>query len=46
MAVSIDLPRLRWRAGQTIAVEVTAVNTTDEPVEIVSPSGAVRSRMS
>lgn len=40
MEVSVHVPKRQWRTGDTIPVEVTAVNTTDSPIGIVSPSGA------
>jgi hypothetical protein len=40
MNVSISLPRRQWKVGETIAVEVVAVNTTGSPVDIASPTGA------
>jgi len=51
--VSIRLPKRQWKTGETMVLEVKAVNTTGSPVEIHSPTGAPvlvrimrRSRMS
>lgn len=38
--VSIRLAKRGWKAGETMALEVRAVNTTGSPVEIHSPTGA------
>jgi hypothetical protein len=38
--VSIRLPRRQWRIGETMPVEVAAVNTTGSPIDIASPTGA------
>lgn len=38
--VSIRLPKRSWKTGETMALEVIAVNTTVSPVEIHSPTGA------
>ncbi len=38
--VSISLPKRDWKIGETMTMEVTAVNTTGSPVEIHSPTGA------
>ena len=40
MDVSITLPRRQWTVGETMPVEVAAVNTTGSPVDIASPTGA------
>lgn len=40
MNVSISLPKRQWKVGETMAVEVVAVNTTGSPVDIASPTGA------
>jgi len=40
MAVSIRLPKRQWKIGETMPVEVAAVNTTGSPIDIVSPTGA------
>ena len=40
MDVSIRLPRRQWKIGETIPVEVVAVNTTGSPIDIASPTGA------
>jgi len=38
--VSIRLPKRQWKVGETMVLEVKAVNTTRSPVEIHSPTGA------
>ncbi len=38
--VSIRLPKRGWKVGETMSLEVRAVNTTGSPVEINSPTGA------
>ncbi len=40
MDVSIRLPKREWTVGDTIPVDVAAVNTTGAPVDIASPTGA------
>jgi hypothetical protein len=40
MDVSISLPKRQWKIGDTIPVEVVAVNTTGSPIDIASPTGA------
>jgi len=40
MTISVSLPKRDWQVGETIPVTVTAVNTTDRAVSVVSPSGA------
>jgi len=40
MTISIRLPKRDWRIGETVPVEVTAVNTTASAIDVVSPSGA------
>jgi len=38
--VSIRLPKRQWKVGETMAIQVKAVNMTNAPVEIHSPTGA------
>jgi hypothetical protein len=40
LRVRVELPRRSFRVGDTIAVKVTATNTTGTPIQIVSPTGA------
>jgi hypothetical protein len=40
LKVSIKLPSRRYKAGDVITVSVAATNTTDDPIQIHSPTGA------
>ncbi len=40
LSVSIRLPKRSWKTGETMAIEIQAVNTSGSPVEICSPTGA------